>query len=157
MIWLQLQRHAAAAGTPGATNLNSGPMAKLCAVSFSGRRASIRSRFGLREMKALFPKAVPITGGNFRTCAATLMHVDWTVNGRGKYLLEFYVKALVHLIEDANKASPKIFTAHRHVAFQRRYPNALETLAAFADTPPCLTRFLAALYMQSLSRCLDCV
>ena len=65
---------------------------------------------------------------------------------RGKFLIPFLRKALMMLIEDSNRRDRNhYFSKRRPCSHQIREHEILAHLSKYAETPPCLRRFLAAL------------
>ncbi|WP_217446593.1 hypothetical protein, partial [Myxococcus sp. CA040A] len=64
---------------------------------------------------------------------------------RGKYIIQFYGKLIKWVADNANQRQPK------HIS--KKYPNSLtiqsgnilSQLSQYADTPPCLIRFLKSI------------
>ena len=126
-------------------NLNAVKVSKILTVKMEGRRLSVRSNFGIRKIESVFPKAARVSPQEFAARADTLRDTDWIARGRGKYLLDFYVRVIHHLADDSNKPHPKLFKKRTTIRFQYTVANALESLTAFADTPPSLGAFLSTL------------
>ena len=141
--WIRYQKQILAAQNRGRLNLNNVQLDQLLRIKFSGRRVSIDVKYGIRVLKTLFPDSTPVKKNTIDIQATRLLRqCDRIKFIRGKYIIEFVRRILMHWRQDVNCDAPKIFAARRAVGFGMSVRNILAELSQYADTPPCLIRFL---------------
>jgi len=99
-------------------------------------RADISQLYDLEKIETLFPSAPKIS---LDLLNVSIQKLDCDKKLRGKYQLQFFLKFLDFIIEDANKIKAII---KRKTKFQFGKGQALSHLSVFAKTPQCLTEYI---------------
>lgn len=100
---------------------------------------NISSTYDLQAIKAKFPNAIDISEDEMTGFKEEFESKPPLLRFRGKYQIEFLIKFLMQIIEDANKHNKII---KRKTRFRIDPALVLSQLSQYAETPECLKIFL---------------
>lgn len=100
---------------------------------------SITSNYTLADIKNKFPDAIEISENDLKLNKKEFFSKEPLMRFRGKYEIEFMVKFLNYVIDDANKKK-KIL--QKKTKFRVDPAIILSQISQYAETPICLTDFL---------------
>lgn len=100
---------------------------------------SIISNYTLEDIKNKFPNAIEISEQDLKSNLEDFNCKEPLMRYRGKYQIEFFVKFLNYIIDDANKHKKKL---KRKTKFRIDPAIVLSQISQYAETPKCLKDFL---------------
>lgn len=127
-------------------NLNNVGFNELFKVTLSG----VERLYSESSLASLFPKARTIDVEELRRYERWFQCLDRRRICRGKYLVEFLRKALEIIKADRVSTTPRWFPQKKTVKLGLSRENIISELCQYADTPPCLARFIRQLDSQPL-------
>jgi hypothetical protein len=143
MAWIYIQQ-TDFGQTSKQLNLKNASFSKLFEMNLSGKKLTLKSKFGVRNARRLFPNAPVVTAAALKSKKTLLANIDWLSYGRGKYWADFYCKIVSELAKDCNSSNPSIFRRKHKVSLTIGASNLLEVFTSHADTPTCLRNFLSS-------------
>ena len=103
---------------------------------------SIRNAYTIEILARKLPKSVAVTESDLNEKLNELRFQNCQKSFRGKFEIYFLYKFLNALVADARQEAPKYFSEKLPVSFQFGPKTMISDLSQYADTPPCLIRYL---------------
>lgn len=104
----------------------------------------IEKKYDLHKIQDKFAKDKPVSDADVSKMLIVLSNKP-ECSFRGKYEMQFFCKFLNFIIDDANHKRRRKYIK-RKIKFQINRGLALSQLSHYADTPPCLSSYLAKRY-----------
>lgn len=143
-LWLFAQRQKNPA-TDDKVNLRTFSLESIISISAGGSVAN----YDLAKLLKLFPHATAVSQLEVDAHRTAFPKSQQLLKFRGKFLLECFRILLRTLLEDINAKPPRYFSSRRKVKLTLQDGNLLSQLSQYADTPPCLLRFLDKICQRS--------
>ncbi|WP_159478608.1 DUF4435 domain-containing protein [Chryseobacterium sp. 18068] len=123
----------------GATTVNANLGDKFVKEFICYSFDSITSNYTLEDIKEKFPDAIAVSEEDLKSNLEDFNRKEPLMRFRGKYQIEFIVKFLKYIIDDANKEKRIL---KKKTKFRIDAAIVLSQISQYAETPKCLKDFL---------------